>query len=766
LLLATAVAGPGVRPVNVAAAEILAPAPPVFGPPLDNNLWWNGFDRVAGFDGAIVRLLHVGSDLIVTGEFTRVGATSVRRIARWDGVAWHPLAAGLDAVPRSMTVYQGRLVAGDQHRVRSWDGTSWVDLGAGSSTADIVRRLAVHDGRLFASFHHSGLRAYDGSSWTTIAVPGPNSVVLALATYQGDLYAGGNFQSLEGAGSRYIARWDGTVWHAVGAGTDGRVEQFALDGDLLLVGGSFNSIEGRPIANLAGWNGVEWSTTAAGYFADLFEDSGNWIGVKAHSGGRVYRLTPNGWQHQAPVGIPQLVRVHTGIVHQNEMHLSAAISSPIDGLFHHLFRIPAVPGTSSFPISPIVAGEGLDGPVTLLTPRSNGIVAGGSFHSAGDEIGDGFQLFDGTDWRAFAPYPPAQFPGTSIHAVLDFEGELIAGGRFPLGMKAIGRWTGAQWQTLGEGLAPAPNRGSVATVRSLAIHDGALIAGGLFERSGETPMRNIARWDGAAWQPLGDGLPANQNGVLALTTWAGRLVATSRVHQTSGLVAVWDGMQWTQLGNTWEAQDIETLNGQLYASFLRYRGGTFRLARWNHSDWIEVPSPSDVGTKLFRYGNRLVQGNWTWNGAHWARLGLGIEGSIAAMAEFQGNLYCGGNFRRAGGRASYYIARYDGALLPKTSVATPHERVASQTACLRARELANGTVAIDWDGARDGLIEVFDVRGRRVGRFSLPASSHRGTIEWDRRAPDGVALSRGVYVLTLRAGDVFRSHKLVLLRAP
>src|SRR5436190_6542462 len=51
------------------------------------------------------------------------------------------------------------------------------------------------------------------------------SQVNALAVYNGELYAGGNFDTAGTAAASYIAKWDGTSWSAVGGGliaTQGR----------------------------------------------------------------------------------------------------------------------------------------------------------------------------------------------------------------------------------------------------------------------------------------------------------------------------------------------------------------------------------------------------------------------------------------------------------------------------------------------------------------------------------------------------------------
>src|SRR5690606_8566387 len=79
-----------------------------------------------------------------------------------------------------------------------------------------------------------------------------------------------------------------------------------------------------------------------------------------------------------------------------------------------------------------------------------------------------------------------------------------------------------------------------ANVVALAVHQGVLFAGGFFQSTADGPASNIARWDGTAWSPVGDGLGST---VHALTVYAGDLVAgghfTSAGAIASSHWAVW-----------------------------------------------------------------------------------------------------------------------------------------------------------------------------------------------------------------------------------
>ena len=70
---------------------------------------------------------------------------------------------------------------------------------------------------------------------------------------------------------------------------------------------------------------------------------------------------------------------------------------------------------------------------------------------------------------------------------------LVVGGTFSFaaGQAAnnVAIWNGAQWATLGQGLG--------GEVRTLAVYQGQLLAGGRFTTSGTTPVPYLARWTGS-----------------------------------------------------------------------------------------------------------------------------------------------------------------------------------------------------------------------------------------------------------------------------
>jgi len=109
-----------------------------------------------------------------------------------------------------------------------------------------------------------------------------------------------------------------------------------------------------------------------------------------------------------------------------------------------------------------------------------------------------------------------------------FNGELIAAGLFDTAggsiARNIARWNGNAWAPLGSGLTNG-------IVTSLIVYNGELIAAGSFDTAGGVSARKIARWNGSNWAPL-DGQPINGTSIYALANFNGNLVATGDFYIT------------------------------------------------------------------------------------------------------------------------------------------------------------------------------------------------------------------------------------------
>ena len=73
------------------------------------------------------------------------------------------------------------------------------------------------------------------------------------------LYIVGTFESVNDIPARYIAYWDGSLWHALEEGVNKQVDALAFDpsGQLYTVG-FFSEAGGLPANHVAQWDGKAW----------------------------------------------------------------------------------------------------------------------------------------------------------------------------------------------------------------------------------------------------------------------------------------------------------------------------------------------------------------------------------------------------------------------------------------------------------------------------------------------------------------------------
>jgi len=236
--------------------------------------------------------------------------------------------------------------------------------------------------------------------------------------------------------------------------------------------------------------------------------------------------------------------------------------------------------------------------------------------------------------------------GPQLYAAGDFT---VAGG---VSAQRVARWDGAAWSPLGNGLN--------SSVFALALHDDgsgqALYAAGQFGLAVGSPAVNVARWDGAAWSAVGLGTNGRVNALSVFDDGSGpALYAAGLFTEAGGVpalnIAKWNGSTWSALGAGLDG------SGRALAVY-----------------------DDGAGPALYAAGRFLNAGGVAaskvakWNGTTWSALGAGLQGSavpspsffqVSALSVFDdgsgSKLYVGGSFTGAGGAPASNIARWDGA---------------------------------------------------------------------------------------------------------
>jgi hypothetical protein len=104
---------------------------------------------------------------------------------------------------------------------------------------------------------------WDGTNFSALGA-GTNAPVFALETNGTDLYAGGYFNMAGGAPANFVAMWDGTNWNPMGNGFDAWVLDLQWDGSQLWAGGTFTKSGVLDMVRVARWNGTDWQPVGSG----------------------------------------------------------------------------------------------------------------------------------------------------------------------------------------------------------------------------------------------------------------------------------------------------------------------------------------------------------------------------------------------------------------------------------------------------------------------------------------------------------------------
>jgi trimeric autotransporter adhesin len=214
-----------------------------------------------GYSPAVFSFCKYKNELYAAGYFWQSGNDrSIKNVAEWDGQKWCKTAPMAEMVfcnwIDALQVYYQKLYMGgdilfhynpDERNalpIRCWDGKkiekveSKTDKVNGSDERNI-------------SIHNIGINTF--------------------AVYNGELYAGGTFDTIDGNHYNNIARWNDTCWSNVGEGIQssfftkiGVITAMAVYHNKLYVAGGFDSAGGKPALNVACWDGKQWSAVGNG----------------------------------------------------------------------------------------------------------------------------------------------------------------------------------------------------------------------------------------------------------------------------------------------------------------------------------------------------------------------------------------------------------------------------------------------------------------------------------------------------------------------
>ncbi|MCA8976014.1 MAG: hypothetical protein KDC98_14925 [Planctomycetes bacterium] len=241
------------------------------------------------------------------------------------------------------------------------------------------------------------VNAQCGSHWLAGDLPGADSHVLALASWDPDglgplaprLVAGGRFATVSESGGRFVAWRDATrQWHPFGAELQGDEVSALLpmpNGDLI-VGGRFQCPSVPGTFNIARWDGSAWRHLAGGMAGGV----------------RDLALAPNG----------DVIAV---------------------GAFTTAGGVAANGVARWNGASWAALGSGITGARTVVVMPNGDVIVGGTFANAGGVAAASIARWDGQSWSPLGSGITAgstPTPGNVADLVVRANGDLVAGGRF------------------------------------------------------------------------------------------------------------------------------------------------------------------------------------------------------------------------------------------------------------------------------------------------------------------------------------------------
>ncbi len=174
--------------------------------------------------------------------------------------------------------------------------------------------------------------------------------------------------------------------------------------------------------------------------------------------------------------------------------------------------------------------------------------------------------------------------------------------------------------------------------------------------------------------------------ILSVATHNGQIYAGGFFSTTNGPVQVWNGAQWTTIGQVYGYPQAVVYDMAFVGNYL-YIAGTFTnvngvaangFARWDGANWTSVGFSGSLAAVAVSGNNLYVAGGFTnatadgpvatniacWDGAAWHPLGAGLgvpgNGVVEALAIQSGTIYAGGLFTNSGSILMTNLAVWNG----------------------------------------------------------------------------------------------------------
>jgi hypothetical protein len=640
---------------------------------------WVSMGGMPGITGRIFAMMSDGNgNLYAAGAFNLAGGFVAKNIAKWNGSSWNALGSGANNSITDITFDgSGNLYgAGDfdtigntpANHVAKWDGSKWISLGsaiAWTRDTSYKRRLVTSiitdpsgDVYVAGNFDTAGgvyvrnIAKWDGKTWSGLGSGVSGCVQSLTRDGSGNIYAGGEFDSAGGIAVNHIAKWNGSAWIGLGGGADSTILAVAADSlGNIYAGGCFRNAGGTPSLHIAKWNGNVWSALGSGIDSVWISNEGFRISID--KSGSLYL---GGALKKNDFSTDRLLKWDGA-----RWSTLGGGNYPVYSL--HVDASGAVYAGGWDKISKWDGSAlsefgryGTNGSIhDLSVDSSNNIYAGGFFTAIGGSNGTparGIAKWNGSAWTSIDGYVEDKTVFYSVGGMaLSKSNDLYASGFFgPTAKTLITKWNGEVLNEIG-----VINPDGISDLTFSLDRMGNLYVGGHFDSISGIAAHNIAKWDGHAWKALGSGIRGGSSSYnvlvrsLALDS-SGNLYAAGRF-DTVGDVSASNIAKWN--GSSWSALGSGMKNS-------RNNTGVWALLTDNTGNLY-------AGGYFDTAGGKAVNNIAKWDGNVWSALGSGIEqvtdpspGVFALASDSKGNIYAGGGFTTAGGITASFIAQWDG----------------------------------------------------------------------------------------------------------
>ncbi len=230
-----------------------------------NGIFWSTVIEFTGFNSSISTMKEYNGELYVGGQFENfAGVNKANCLVKWNGSKWTALSTGFSngfsAQIRTMEVFDNKLYIGGRidsvggvmvKNIAIWNGSTWSGGPSCESSAGmytIVQDLTTFNGKLFIggtfetvnSVNCKNVARFDGVNVSALAngsSNGTNSEVSGFEIFKSELYLYGYFSMLDTVSVNGIAKWDNSKLSKLSSEPVGNIQSVKTHGNYLYSSG-------------------------------------------------------------------------------------------------------------------------------------------------------------------------------------------------------------------------------------------------------------------------------------------------------------------------------------------------------------------------------------------------------------------------------------------------------------------------------------------------------------------------------------------------